>query len=151
MACGLRFLFHSWQVPTMAFRTKAADLLQQIRDTVEEVQGKMGGVFASISTTSENANALIQSVRGDMENIIFASKKVAEDIQVITAGIRAGRGAVGRLLNDEKVADSASNAFSDFEKAFSHILSEFQDRKILQGMEQITTNVRQLTGQAKDS
>jgi len=145
----------------MAFRTKAADLLQQIRDTVEEVQGKMGGVFASISTTSENANALIQSVRGDMENIIFASKKVAEDIQVITAGIRAGRGAVGRLLNDEKVADSASNAFSDFEKAagntreisqqFSHILSEFQDRKILQGMEQITTNVRQLTGQAKDS
>ena len=114
----------------MAFRTKAADLLQQIRDTVEEVQGKMGGVFASISTTSENANALIQSVRGDMENIIFASKKVAEDIQVITAGIRAGRGAVGRLLNDEKVADSASNAFSDFEKAagntreiFSTVLS----------------------------
>ena len=138
-----------------------ADLVQQIRDTVDEVQGKMGDVFASISTTSDNANALIQSVRGDMENIISAGKKVTEDVQVITAGIRAGRGTVGRLLYDEKVADSASNAFSDFEKAagnareisqqFSHILSEFQDRKILEEMEQIATNVRQLTGQAKDA
>jgi len=138
-----------------------ADLLQQIRDTVEDVQGKMGGVFAAISTTSENANALVQSVRGDIENIISTSKKVSDDVQAITAGIRAGRGAVGRLLNDEKVADSASNAFSDFEKAagntreisqqFTHILSEFQDRNILQEMEQITTNVRELTGQAKDA
>ena len=138
-----------------------ADLLQQIRDTVEDVQGKMGGVFAAISTTSENANALVQSVRGDIENIISTSKEVTDDVQAITAGIRAGRGAVGRLLNDEKVADSASNAFSGFEKAadntreitqrFTHILSEFQDRKILQKMEQITKNVRQLTGQAKDA
>src|SRR3990172_4976590 len=53
-----------------------ADLLQQIRDTVEDVQGKMGGVFASISTTSDNANALVQSVRGDIENIISTSKEV---------------------------------------------------------------------------
>ncbi|MBI2816729.1 MAG: MCE family protein [Acidobacteria bacterium] len=138
-----------------------ADLLQQIRDTVEEVQGKMGDVFASISTTSGNANALIESVRGDVENIISTSRKVTDDVQEITDGIRAGRGTVGRLLNDEKVADSASKAFSDFEKAagntreisqqFTHILSEFQERKILQEIEQITKNVRQLTGQAKDA
>ena len=54
-----------------------ADLMQQIRDTVDEVKGKMDGVFASISTTSENANDLIKSVRGDVENIISTSKKVS--------------------------------------------------------------------------
>ena len=138
-----------------------ADLMQQIRDTVDEVKGKMDGVFASISTTSENANDLIQSVRGDVENIISTSKKVSDDVQVITAGVRAGRGTVGRLFNDEKVADSASRAFRDFEKAagntreisqqFTHILSDFQERKILQEMEQTVKNVRQLTGQAKDA
>ena len=58
--------------------------------------------------TSENANELILSVRGDVENIISTSKKVSDDVQVITAGVRAGRGTVGRLFNDEKVADSAS-------------------------------------------
>lgn len=135
--------------------------MQQIRDTVDEVKGKMDGVFASISTTSENAHDLIKSVRGDVENIISTSKKVSDDVQVITAGVRAGRGTVGRLFNDEKVADSASRAFRDFEKAagntrkisqqFTHILSEFEDRKILQEMEQAVKNVRQLTGQAKDA
>ena len=138
-----------------------ADLMQQIRDTVDQVKGKMDGVFASISSTSENANELILSVRGDVENIITTSKKVSDDVQVITAGVRAGRGTVGRLFNDEKVADSASRAFRDFEKAagntrdisqqFTHILSEFQERKILQEMEQSMKNVRQLTGQAKDA
>jgi len=138
-----------------------ADLMQQIRDTVDEVRGKMDGVFASISTTSENANDLIKSVRGDVENIISTSKKVSDDVQAITAGVRAGRGTVGRLFNDEKVADSASKAFRDVEKAagntreisqqFTHILSDFQNRKILQEMEQTVKNVRQLTGQAKDA
>ena len=138
-----------------------ADLMQQIRDTVDQVKGKMDGVFASISSTSENANELILSVRGDVENIIATSKKVSDDVQVITAGVRAGRGTVGRLFNDEKVADSASRAFRDFEKAagntrdisqqFTQILSEFQERKILQEMEQSVKNVRQLTGQAKDA
>jgi len=138
-----------------------ADLMQQIRDTVDEVKGKMDGVFASISTTSENANDLIKSVRGDVENIISTSKKVSDDVQVITARVRAGHGTVGRLLNDERVADSASSAFRDFAKAagntreisqqFSHILSDFQDKKILQEMEQTVKNVRQLTGQAKDA
>ena len=66
-----------------------ADLMQQIRDTVDEVRGKMDGVFASISTTSENANDLIKSVRGDVENIISTSKKVSDDVQAITAGVRA--------------------------------------------------------------
>ena len=138
-----------------------ADLMQQIRDTVDQVKGKMDGVFASISSTSENANELILSVRGDVENIIATSKKVSDDVQVITAGVKAGRGTVGRLFNDEKVADSASRAFRDFEKAagntrdisqqFTQILSEFQERKILQEMEQSVKNVRQLTGQAKDA
>ena len=138
-----------------------ADLMQQIRDTVDEVKGKMDGIFASISTTSENANDLIKSVRGDVENIISTSKKVSDDVQVITAGVRAGRGTIGRLFNDEKVADSASRAFRDFERAagntrqisqqFTHILSEFQERKILQEMEQTAKNLRQLTGQAKDA
>lgn len=137
-----------------------ADLMQQIRDTVDEVKSKMDGIFASISTTSGNANDLIMSVRGDVENIISTSKKVSEDVQVITAGVRAGRGTVGRLFNDEKIADSASKAFRDFEKTagntreisqqFTHILSEFQDRDMLQEMEQTVRNVRQLTGQAKD-
>ena len=138
-----------------------ADLMQQIRDTVDQVKGKMDGVFASISSTSENANELILSVRGDVENIIATSKKVSDDVQVITAGVRAGRGTVGRLFNDEKVADSASRAFRDFEKAagntrdisqqFTHILSEFQERKIIEEMEQTVKNIRQLTGQAKDA
>jgi phospholipid/cholesterol/gamma-HCH transport system substrate-binding protein len=138
-----------------------ADLMQQIRDTVDQVKGKMDGVFASISSTSENANELILSVRGDVETIIATSKKVSDDVRVITDGVKAGRGTVGRLFNDEKVADSATRAFRDFEKAagntrgisqqFTHILSEFQDRKILQEMEQSVKNVRQLTGQAKDA
>lgn len=138
-----------------------ADLMQQIRETVDQVMGKMDGVFASISSTSQNANDLILSVRGDVENIIATSRRVSHDVQVITAGVREGRGTVGRLFNDEKVADSASRAFRDFEKAagntrdisqqFTHILSEFQERKILQEMELTVKNVQQLTGQAKDA
>jgi phospholipid/cholesterol/gamma-HCH transport system substrate-binding protein len=138
-----------------------ADLIQRVKDTVDQVRGEMDGVFASISTATGNANDLIQSIRDDVENIISSGKKVADDVQVITAGIRSGHGTVGRLFNDEGLADSAARSFHDFEKAagntrevsqqLTHILSEFRDRKILEEMEQTAKNVRQLTEHAKEA
>ena len=101
----------------------------------------MDEVFASICITIKQANDLILSVRSDVENIIATSKKVSDDVQVITAGVQAGRGTIGKLFKDEKVSDSASRADRDFEKTavkparvlqqFTQILSEFQERQIM--------------------
>jgi phospholipid/cholesterol/gamma-HCH transport system substrate-binding protein len=137
-----------------------ADLIQQLRDTVDQVQVKMDSVFASISTTTEHADQLISSVQDDVQSIISSSKQISNDARVIIAGAKNGRGVVGRLFTDENLADNVSGFLRDFQKTagntrqisqqFSGILADFQNRQILQELEQTAQNIRQLTARANE-
>jgi phospholipid/cholesterol/gamma-HCH transport system substrate-binding protein len=138
-----------------------ADLLQQVRESVERIRGQADDVFVSIAKTSKDADELISSVSDEVQDVASSGKKISEDISVIVRGIRAGRGTVGRIFNDENLADNASKTIRDFQQtsqnlrqtsqSFSEIVSEFQDRQILEDLEEAVRNVRSVTAQGKEA
>jgi hypothetical protein len=67
-----------------------------------------------------------------VENIVSSGKKVADDVQVIATGIRSGHGAVGRLFNDEKLADSVarSRPLATPMRSLNNSLVSFQNSEI---------------------
>jgi phospholipid/cholesterol/gamma-HCH transport system substrate-binding protein len=138
-----------------------ADLLQQVRESVERIRGQADQVFVSIDKTTKDADELINSVSDEVQDVAASGKKISEDISVIVRRVRAGRGTVGRIFNDENLADNASQTIRNFQQtshnlsqtsqSFSEIVSEFQDRQILQDLEEAVRNVRSVTAQGKEA
>jgi len=138
-----------------------ADLLQQVRESVERVRVQADDVFVSIAKTSKDADELISSISDEVQDVAASGKKISGDISVIVRGIRAGRGTVGRIFNDEALADNASQTIQNFQQtshnlrqtsqSFSEIVSDFQDRQILENIEEAVKNVRSVTAQAKEA
>jgi len=138
-----------------------ADLLEQVRKSVDQVRGQAESVFEAIVNTSKDADQVITSVKDDVENIASSGKKISEDIKVIVQRVRAGRGTVGKILNDETLANNAIKTVQDFQQTasnlrqtsqgFSQIVSDLQDRQILHELEQAAKNVRQVTGEVKEA
>src|SRR4030095_9231966 len=85
-----------------------SDLLQQVRESVERVRGQADDVFVSIAKTSKDADELISSISDEVQDVASSGKKISEDISVIVHRIRDGHGTVGRIFNDENLADNAS-------------------------------------------
>jgi phospholipid/cholesterol/gamma-HCH transport system substrate-binding protein len=138
-----------------------SDLLQQVRESVERVRGQADDVFVSIAKTSKDADELISSISDEVQDVASSGKKISEDISVIVHRIRAGHGTVGRIFNDENLADNASKTIRDFQQtshnlrqtsqSFSEIVSEFQGRQILQDLQETVRNVRSVTAQGKEA
>jgi phospholipid/cholesterol/gamma-HCH transport system substrate-binding protein len=105
-----------------------ADALNKLNDTIdlvtgliEEVQGGVKEAVTAVSETALEAQALIADVGVEIRDITTAADHVAEDLQAITAGIREGRGTIGRLVNDDSIYVSARNIASDAEKAVASL------------------------------
>ena len=53
--------------------------------------------------------------------IVASGEKVAADLQVIVANVKAGRGTVGQLLNDDALYQRAKSIAADAEKAMANV------------------------------
>jgi phospholipid/cholesterol/gamma-HCH transport system substrate-binding protein len=87
-----------------------ADLLQQMSDTIvkvnstiDRVSGDVEGAIASISTTVNNANALLVDLSTDITVMAKSGARISSDIAVVTEDIRQGRGTIGRLMMDDEL------------------------------------------------
>jgi phospholipid/cholesterol/gamma-HCH transport system substrate-binding protein len=138
-----------------------ADLLQQVRDTIEKVRGQMDDVFASVQDTTKQANDLIGAVRGDVEAIVASGKKITDDVSLVVEGVQAGRGIVGKLVKDEGLSESAARTMKSIEKTAENVressgkvtefVSDMQQRQIMREVEQTVKNLQQLTAQAREA
>jgi phospholipid/cholesterol/gamma-HCH transport system substrate-binding protein len=77
--------------------------------------------LTSVSDTANEAQDLMTDVGGDARAIMASTQKVSDDIKTIVAGIRDGKGTVGKLLTDDSVYVSAKNIAADAEKAVANL------------------------------
>jgi phospholipid/cholesterol/gamma-HCH transport system substrate-binding protein len=100
-----------------------ATMLQKMNDTVDlvtkmivEVKGSAEVALASVSETAKDAQALMGDVGTEVREIITSAQKVAADLQVIVAGVREGRGSIGKLVTDDALYVSAKNIAAEADK-----------------------------------
>ena len=106
-----------------------ADLIEEGRETFNTVAEEFTGLreemalaLGNLGTTIESTTQLVDTVGADIEAITGASARVMEgalavlaETQTLVAGLSAGEGTVGRLLEDDALYDGLVGTVSETE------------------------------------
>jgi phospholipid/cholesterol/gamma-HCH transport system substrate-binding protein len=113
-----------------------ADLLQQMSDTVNTVNttvatlsDEMQTTVQQIALTATDARGLMQEIKPEFEAMAQNGARISADAQLVIAGIREGRGSIGKLVNDDALYN--------------------QLKSITQEAQGVVTNVRDVTAEAR--
>jgi phospholipid/cholesterol/gamma-HCH transport system substrate-binding protein len=115
-----------------------SDLMQQMGDTIvkvnatiDEMKGDVQSAVVAVGDTMANANALITDVSGDVKTMAAAGARISNDASAITAGLREGKGLIGKLMTDDELYRRATT--------------------IARQTEELTANARQVLAVAKET
>ena len=112
------------------------DLLQKMNTTIDSVnativslKSEVDDALGSITNTATSARALIEDVSTDTHAILKSSQKVSADLQSIVAGIKEGRGTVGKLITDDSLYQNAQKIAADAQRAMANVQSATEQTK----------------------
>jgi phospholipid/cholesterol/gamma-HCH transport system substrate-binding protein len=115
---------------------EVADLMQQMSDTIKNVNDTIDAMkddvqraVVSIADTADNANTLIRDVSGDVKKMAASGARITDDARQIADDVRAGKGTIGKLVNDDELYTRAT--------------------AIAKQAQEIATNARQVVEQAR--
>ncbi|HEX6973688.1 MAG TPA: MlaD family protein, partial [Vicinamibacterales bacterium] len=143
-----------------------ADMLQKMNETIDLVTGTILDVktgveqaLGAVTDTATQAQSLMNDVGKDVRAIMASTHKVTEDLTVVVAGVRSGRGTVGKLLTDDALYVSAKNIAADAQKAVATLRDAAEDArgaiKDFRGdngpMKGVTGDLQQTLNSAKDA
>jgi phospholipid/cholesterol/gamma-HCH transport system substrate-binding protein len=143
-----------------------ADLLHRMSDTVDTIgetitilRSDIQVALSAVAVTARTAHEIIDDVGRDAKTITASSQQVAEDLQAIVAGVREGRGSVGKLLNDDALYDSVKAIAADAERTMASLReASEQARAALAGfrgeggsIEQLRLTLQQTLESARDA
>jgi phospholipid/cholesterol/gamma-HCH transport system substrate-binding protein len=105
-----------------------ADLLQQMSDTIANVNGTIAAVQAdlgealrAISSTAKTAEGVMSDVGRDARTILASTNSVADNFEAIVAGVKAGKGTIGQLLTDDALFKRANEIAAEAERAMANV------------------------------
>jgi len=110
---------------------QASESVKLISDTVQSLRGDAETAVKQIALTAEDAHGLVEDIRPDITSIAHNGARISADTQEVLAGIKDGKGTLGKLVNDDGLYQ--------------------QVRQIATQAEAIMVNVRELSAQAKDA
>ncbi len=93
------------------------DTVEQVSKTITDLQGGIEQALASITSTANEAQELMDDVGGEARDIMASTRKVSADINQIVAGVREGKGTVGKVLTDDSLYVSVKGILADAEHA----------------------------------
>jgi phospholipid/cholesterol/gamma-HCH transport system substrate-binding protein len=121
------------------------DLMDQINDTVKQVNGVLAGVKDQLNTTlsqiegtAKAADLLIEGATPQVKSILASADKVGVNLREIVDGIQEGKGTVGGLVKDREVYDSIKR-------------SAVQSEKIAEGLRETTGSVKKIVRDVEQS
>jgi phospholipid/cholesterol/gamma-HCH transport system substrate-binding protein len=95
-----------------------------ITTTIQDVKGGVDTALLSVSETARDAQSLIADIGSQLKEITASGQKVTRDIQAVIAGVRDGKGSLGKLVNDDAlytrvtaIADQAGKAMANLREA----------------------------------
>lgn len=129
---------------------EVADLLKQMGDTVATIhttilalRGDIDSTVATIAETAEHADALIEVVGEDVRSISDSGNRIASDTRAMMESIRAGRGTIGKLLNDDELYVRMRDMTTQAEQAVRNV------RQVTEEARQTLTSLRSKEGPAQ--
>jgi len=95
-----------------------------ITTTITDVKGGVDTALLAVSETARDAQSLIADIGSQLKEITASGQKVTTDLQAVIAGVRDGKGSLGKLVNDDAlytrvtaIADQAGKAMANLREA----------------------------------
>lgn len=96
---------------------KMNETIDMVTTMIKEVKTGIDEALTAVSATAIDAQTLITDIGTEIRAITTSSQKVTADLQVIVAGVRQGRGTIGKLVNDDEVYNQAKAIAAEAHKA----------------------------------
>lgn len=119
---------------------QANTALREVNGMVHDVRGALNTALGNISETTSRANRILEEFGDEFEVILRKGNAVVTDVGAIVAGIREGRGTVGKLVNDPELYDRANALIADARGVVAKVDEAAEQAK------QFTTDMRSNTG-----
>jgi phospholipid/cholesterol/gamma-HCH transport system substrate-binding protein len=141
-----------------------SDLLQQMSEAVGRVTSTIDllrddvlHAVQSIGSTVDNANDVIEAVKGDVKTLASAGARISTDAADIADSIRKGRGTIGKLVNDDElyrqasaVAKEAQSIAGDARRVMDQARQALENLQSMNGpVEGMTSSLRQTLDDAR--
>ena len=113
-----------------------AETLQKMSDTIDLVTAMItdvkGGVDTALSTFvtfANDAQALTKDLGAEFKAITGSTKRVAADLERVVDGVRAGRGSLGKFVNDDTLFLKVKSIAEEAEKAVTTLRGAAEDAR----------------------
>ena len=80
---------------------QANDTIMMIGDTVAALRGDAETAMKEVAGTAEDAHALLDTVKPDLEAIAANGRQISNDTRELMTKINSGQGTVGKLVNND--------------------------------------------------
>jgi phospholipid/cholesterol/gamma-HCH transport system substrate-binding protein len=97
------------------------DTIDTVNAMVNEVRGSIDDAFGTLTSVAKDAQDLMNDLGADARAIAASGRKVTQDLGALVGDVRAGRGTVGKLLTDDSLYRSARSIAADAEKAMATV------------------------------
>ena len=126
--------------------------LATVNTMLVEVKSGVDEALGAVTATASDAQVLMKDLGGEVRTILGSADEVSRDLKVIVANVRAGRGTVGKLMNDEALYASVRSMAADAGKAVATVRQASEDaRAAIADLRGQNGPVRGLTGDAQQT
>jgi phospholipid/cholesterol/gamma-HCH transport system substrate-binding protein len=126
--------------------------LATVNTMLVEVKSGVDEALGAVTATASDAQGLMKDLGGEVRTILGSADEVSRDLKVIVGNVRAGRGTVGKLVNDEALYASIRSMAADAEKAVATVRQASEDaRAAIADLRGQNGPVRGLTGDAQQT
>lgn len=126
--------------------------LATVNTMLVEVKSGVDEALGAVTATAGDAQVLMKDLGGEVRTILGSADEVGRDLKLIVGNVRAGRGTVGKLVNDEALYASVRSMAADAEKAVATVRQASEDaRAAIADLRGQNGPVRGLTGDAQQT
>ena len=112
-----------------AMLQRMSDTVDLIRTTIIGLKDGIDAALASVTDTANDAQDLLNDVGKEARDIMASAQKVGQDVNAIVAGVREGKGTVGKLLADDSLYTNVKGIAADAEKAVASLREASEQAK----------------------
>jgi len=142
-----------------AMLQRMSDTVDLVSKTIVDVKTGIENALGSVTDTAKEAQALVNDLGTDARVIMASAQKVSGNLNTIVAGVREGKGSIGKLMTDDALYKSVKGMSADAEKAVASLREASEQAKgaiaDLRGengpMKGIAGSLQQTLSSAKDA
>jgi phospholipid/cholesterol/gamma-HCH transport system substrate-binding protein len=126
--------------------------LATVNTMLVEVKSGVDEALGAVTATASDAQVLMKNLGGEVRTILGSADDVSRDLKLIVGNVRAGRGTVGKLVNDDALYASVRSMAADAEKTVATVRQASEDaRAAIADLRGQNGPVRGLTGDAQQT